>query len=414
MQLLTGFRDFYPEDCAVRNYVLSRWRETARRYGFVEYDGPTLESLELYKKKSGGEILGQLFDFQDKGGDPVALRPEITPTLARMVAAHSRDYPKPMKWFSTPNCFRYERNQRGRKREFLQFNADIVGEASVASDAELIAMAIDLLRDFGFTQNDFLVRISDRNAWAEFAATRGVGEDRFLDFLGVIDKLERDPEAETRRKLEALGIQFEEVQRFIEKPDEEAKALGALRENLNARGFGDYIELDLTIVRGLAYYTGMVFELFDKQKKERALAGGGRYDRLLSLMSDGKVDLPALGFGMGDVVLANLIEDSPAAKARRDDWILKHKAIDIFVVVAKEELRPQAIAQVQRLRDAGFRVDYAMTPAKVGKQFQAAEQAGAQLAVLVGEEWPKLKVKTLATREERLVEADALLGEIAG
>ncbi len=179
-------------------------------------------------------------------------------------------------------------------------------------------------------------------------------------------------------------------------------------DDLRARGLGAFVEIDYAIVRGLAYYTGVVFEVFDRTKNERALAGGGRYDKLLSLMSDGKVDLPALGFGLGDVVLANLIDDTPAAAAQRDAWLKREHACDIYVVIAKEDRRPDALALVQRLREAGQRVDFPLTAAKVGKQFQTAEQLGATRAVLVGDEWPQVKVKTLATREEKLVSPDDL------
>jgi histidyl-tRNA synthetase len=180
--------------------------------------------------------------------------------------------------------------------------------------------------------------------------------------------------------------------------------------DMQARGLGAFIEVDYAIVRGLAYYTGVVFEMFDRAKNERALAGGGRYDRLLALMSDGKVDLPALGFGMGDVVLVNLLDEIPAAKAKMDAWCAAQHACDIYVILAKEELRPQALALVQELRDSGKRTDFALAPAKVGKQFQAAENLGARLAVIIGEEWPRVKVKTLATREEREISREEIAG----
>ena len=191
---------------------------------------------------------------------------------------------------------------------------------------------------------------------------------------------------------------------FVANPSSEAATLTQIAADLRARGLEGFIEFDLTIVRGLAYYTGFVFEVFDRGKNERALAGGGRYDSLLSLMSDGKVNLPALGFGMGDVVLANLIDDVPAAKAKMEAWIAQNRAADINVVVAKEERRADALGIVQQLRDTGLRVDFPLTPAKVGKQFQTAEQLGAKITVLIGDEWPQVKIKTLATREETLVE----------
>ena len=408
MQLLPGFRDFYPEDCARRNYIFATWREVARRYGFVEYDGPVLEPMALYEKKSGGELVGQLFDFTDKGGRHVAMRPEMTPTLTRMVAARERDFKKPLKWFCAPQFFRYEKPQRGRGREFYQFNADIIGEASPAADGEMLALVIDLLRGFGFNEADFIVRISDRDAWTQFAMSRGVAEDRVLDFLGVVDKLERVPEAESGKKLGEFGITLAAVRAFIADPSAEAVKLAGICDDLRARGMGGCIEIDLGIVRGLAYYTGVVFEVLDRSKKERALAGGGRYDKLLSQMSDGKVDFPALGVGMGDMVLANLINDTPAAKAKMEAWIAQHHACDIYVVIAKEERRI-----VQKLREAGSRVDFPLTEAKVGKQFQSADQLGARLAVLIGDEWPQVKIKMLATREETLLPCEELLPKIA-
>ncbi len=413
MQLLPGFRDFYPDDCARRNYILSRWREVARRYGFVEFDGPTVESLALYEKKSGGELVGQLFTVgalaDPEGGPKGALRPEMTPTLARMVAARERDFRKPMKWFCVPQFFRHERQQRGRLREFYQFNCDIIGESAPSAEAELIACAIDSMRAFGLGAEHFVVRLSDREAWTAFATARGVPVDRVLDLLAVVDKLERARPEDTAAKLKEFDLTLEQVRMFLAEPRREATKLVAIEAELQARGLGDYIELDLTIVRGLAYYTGTVFEIFDRAKKERALAGGGRYDQLLSLMSDGRVNLPALGFGMGDVVLANLIADTPAARAQMEEWIAAERAPEIYVVVAKEERRADALALVQRLREAGRRVEFPLTPAKVGKQFQVAEQLGARHAVLLGDEWPRLKIKTLATREERLVELPELL-----
>jgi histidyl-tRNA synthetase len=446
MTTLPGFRDFYPADCAQRNYILSTWREVARRYGFVEYDGPVLEPMALYEKKSGGELVGQLFDFVDKGGRHVAMRPEMTPTLARMVAARERDFKKPLKWFCCPQFFRYEKQQRGRLREFYQFNADIIGEETVAADAELIALVIDMLRGFGLTEKDFVVRLSSRDAWLTFIRERmgkplmptsDIDPELFARFLAVLDKIERDDEQKTNLKLQEFNCSVSDVREWIERtqtdmnnPDyqewlgQEGHALFEIHKLLHthfaSRGLGKYVEVDFSIVRGLAYYTGLVFEVFDRSKKERALAGGGRYDKLLSLMSDGKCDLHALGFGMGDVVLANLIADTPAAKARMDAWISQKHAVDIYVVIAKEERRADALGIVQQLRDAGLRVDFPLTAAKVGKQFQASEQLGARLAVLIGEELegpsPQVRVKNLlnSNREDRgdLVPSEKVVDEV--
>lgn len=409
MQLLPGFRDFYPEDCSRRNYILAVWRDVASRYGFVEYDGPVLEHIDLYRKKSGGELLGQLFDFVDKGERHVALRPEMTPTLARMVAARERDYKKPLKWFCAPSFFRYEKQQRGRLREFLQLNCDILGDASPAADAELLALVIDILRGFGLGHEDFVVRLSDRDAWMQFASNRGVAEARLLDFLGVVDKLERTPETESRRRLGEFSISLEEVRSFIANPAAEADKLQAILADLKARGLEQFVAIDLTIVRGLAYYTGLVFEVFDRGGRERALAGGGRYDGLLELMSDGKVKMPAIGFGMGDVVLANVLTEVPNAAGRRDEWLAARRSAEVYIVVAEESKRAEALQLLQHLREAGLRTDYSFGSAKVGKQFQTAESLGAQFAVLVGAEWPTVNVKQLATRSE----STCLWGEVS-
>ncbi len=405
VQTLPGFRDFYPDECARRNYILATWREVARRYGFVEYDGPVLEPMALYEKKSGGELVGQLFDFVDKGERHVAMRPEMTPTLARMVAARERDFKKPLKWFCVPQFFRYEKQQRGRLREFYQLNCDIIGEASPAADAEMIAVLIDSLRGCGLGEQDFVVRLSSRTAWQEFFTQAGGRAEDEYEFFQIVDKAERAPQEKTDAALAKFSLSAAQVLEFMHSKHPTAE-LAPIVADLTARGLGAFIEIDYAIVRGLAYYTGVVFEVFDRSKNERALAGGGRYDKLLSLMSDGKVDLPALGFGMGDVVLANLINDTPAAKAKLDAWLARERACDLYVIIAKEERRPAALALVQRLREAGQRVDFPLTAAKVGKQFQTAETLGATRAVIVGDEWPQVKVKTLATREEVAIPAD--------
>jgi histidyl-tRNA synthetase len=405
MQLLPGFRDFYPEDCARRNYLIATWREVARRYGFVEYDGPLLETVELYKKKSGGELLGQLFDFTDKGQRHVSIRPEMTPTLARMVIARERDYKKPLRWFSASQFFRYEKQQKGRLREFCQLNCDIIGEGSISADAEMLALTIDLLRGFGLTEADFVVRVSDREAWLAFLRAKGIDDSKAGDFLPIIDKIEREEPAALAAKLQAFGLTIEEVRDFIANPGGHFEKFNALAAELDARGMSPFYQLDPTIVRGLAYYTGVVFEVFDRKRTLRAVAGGGRYDNLISVMSDGKLALPAFGFGMGDVTLAQLIELSPVATERMRSALAREAAADLYVVIAKEERRPEALGLIQQLRELGLRLDFPLSSAKVGKQFQAAEQAGARLAVLIGEEWPQVKIKTLATREEIIVAA---------
>ena len=408
MQSLPGFRDFLPGDCARRNYIFSRWREVSRRCGFVEWEGPPLEPTELYKKKSGAEIVEQLFNFTDKGEREVALRPELTPTLARVVAAHEREFKKPLKWFSIGQFFRYEKQQRGRLREHFQLNCDIIGEKDPGADVELIALCIDVLRAFGLTEKDFVVRISDREFWTDFFRDNSVPSERWGDLLQVIDKSAREPREKTAEK---LGDVADLVFATLKGGGKSAK-LERLVAGLRVRGLGDFVEIDVAIVRGLAYYTGIVFEAFDRAGKFRAIAGGGRYDNLIAQLSDGALSLPALGFAMGDVVLGELINDIPGAREAMHDAIANGSKIDIYVVVAKEERRANALAQIQELRGRGYRVDYPLTPAKVARQFQAAEELGARIALLYGDEWPQVKVKDMTTGEQTLISKNDVISRM--
>ena len=406
IQGLPGFRDFFPEDCARRNHVVATWREVSRRYGFVEFDGPALESTDLYRKKNeaGAEILEQLYSFTDRGGREVALRPEMTPTLARMVAAREKHYRKPMKWFCVSNFFRHERQQKGRLREFLQFNADILGESSPQADAEILALAIDLMRAFGFTAEHFVVRLSDRKAWMDFLESRGCDEAACRNALACADKLEREPEEKLNAKLAPTGLTVADLKAFIAAGSPEAFA--PVLEALAARGLSGFVQPDLSIVRGLAYYTGVVFEIFDRSKNLRALAGGGRYDGLVKGLSDGAADLPAIGFGMGDVVLGHLIDETPAAAEKLQAALAQTN--DVFVVIADESRRAEALQIVQTCRELGLSTDFPLKSAKVGKQFQEAENLGATHAVVIGQEWPQIKLKHLATRAEQTLDHAAL------
>lgn len=400
-QALPGFRDFLPKDTAARNYLFETWRSVARRYGFVEYETPLLEDTALYMKKAGGELNSQLFRFEDQGGRDVTLRPEVTASLARLVAQHQRDFPKPLKWFEIGQCFRYEKPQKGRGREFFQFNVDILGEPGPQADAELIALAIDTMLAFGFQPGDFVVRVSDRQAWLDFAERRGVPEASTPDFLQIIDKLEREKPEVTAQKLAALGLTTEEVTAFIANPDNASAAFDVIRAELGARGLGDYLSLDLSIVRGLAYYTGVVFEVFDSKKSMRAVAGGGRYDTLVGVISDGNVEMPATGFAMGDYVIRNLIEETPHAELNMAAWLQRNAAAcDIYLVLADDTKRPEALEILSELRNAGISCDLPFTAAKVNKQFQSAERSGARFALVIGSEFPELKLKNLSFRNE--------------
>jgi histidyl-tRNA synthetase len=408
MQALPGFRDFLPENCAAQNYIFAKWREIARSYGFLEWDGPILEPTELYKKKSGAEIVDQLFNFADKGEREVAMRPELTPTLARVIAAHEREFKKPLKWFSIGRFFRHEKQQRGRLREHFQLNCDIVGENALAADIELLALCIDLLRAFGFTEKDVVVRISDREFWTNFLREKNVPSDRWDELLQTIDKSGRESPENTRAKLGELA---DPVSAILSEGGKSEK-LERLVKGLRGRGLADFVNVDVRIVRGLAYYTGIVFEVFDRAGKLRAIAGGGRYDNLIQQLSDGAVSMPALGFAMGDVVLAELINETARAREKMQQAIAAEQKIDIYIVIAKEERRANALAQIQELRDRGYRIDYALTPEKVARQFQAAEQLGARLAILFGDEWPQLKMKDMASGAQQLISSKDLVSRI--
>ena len=384
---LPGFRDFYPQELAERAFIMDTWRAVARRYAFVEYDGPPLEPLDLYTKKSGDEIVGQLYNFVDKGGREVALRPEMTPTVARMVAARANALRKPVRWFSMPQLFRYERQQKGRLREHYQLNVDIFGSSDVAADAELVACAVDMVRALGITSSDVVVRVSDRRLLQGYLESLGVDADVIPSVYTVIDKLERTPANVSREKLEALGVPPDAIAPILEIASVEfaevkarlAGGASALHSEEFERflnyvpallgGDASWLRLDLSIVRGLAYYTGIVFELFDRSGEFRAICGGGRYDTLL--VSLGGADLPALGFGMGDVVLGELLRSKGLmrpADSSPDYW------------VAADESTPleHVMADVARRRAAGHSVEYALRSQSMNKQKKAAQASGAK------------------------------------
>jgi histidyl-tRNA synthetase len=407
-QALPGFRDFYPDDFAIRAHIMRTWRDVARRYGFQEYDGPPLEPLELYTEKSGPEIVQQLYNFTDKGGREVAMRPEMTPTLARMAAARAGGLRKPIKWFSIPQLFRYERQQRGRLREHFQLNLDVIGEEDAAADAELLAAAIDMLRAFGLTEQDFVARVSDRRLLRALLRYAGVFEGQLPLVYNIVDKLEREGAEGVGKRLsteaglrddiirdvleifrhpsfQALRERYlgdeESENRTLAPDDVRAELIDSIERmegifgHLRAMGLMDYVRFDLSIVRGLAYYTGIVFELFDARGELRAICGGGRYDNLLGQV--GGVQLPALGFGMGDVVLRELLSDRGLLPETR-------QTLDYYVIAVTPEQRPDALGLVHRLRDGGASVDYAFKHQGVGKQFKNASALGARRTVVIG------------------------------
>jgi histidyl-tRNA synthetase len=426
-QTLPGFRDFYPDDFAVRAHIFAVWRDVARRYGFQEYDGPPLEPLDLYVEKSGPEIVQQLYNFTDKGGREVALRPEMTPTLARMAGARAGGLRKPIKWFSTPQLFRYERQQRGRLREHFQLNMDILGEDDVAADAELLAAAIDILRGLGLTADDFVARISDRRLLRALLLHAGVPEDQLVVVYNIVDKLERDPrEVMSKRMREEAGLGDEAIERVFaifqhrdfdavsaaygqtEGVAPEIERMAAYFGYLGAMGLGDFVRFDLSIVRGLAYYTGIVFELFDTKGELRAICGGGRYDTLLKGLAG--VDLPALGFGMGDVVLKELLTVRGLLPSTA-------QAVDFYLVAIGPEQREAMLSLAHLLRDAGWSVEYGLKHQGVGKQFKNASALGARRVVTLGPDEVAqgiVPVKDFASGEEIRISIDELISAPRG
>ena len=422
---LPGFRDFYPEQLATRNYLMSVWRDISRRYGFVEYDGPPLEPLELYTKKSGDEIVGQLYTFTDKGDREVALRPEMTPTLARMVAAKANAMRKPIRWFSVPQLFRYERQQKGRLREHFQLNVDIIGEASVAADAELLAVAIDVMRAVGLTSQDVRARVSDRRLLTAALSSAGVMNTEMPAVFAAIDKAGREPRdvtvgkvekavssAEARQGVERLLDNTRDLDSlardFLDSPDvvEEVARMREYMSFLDALGVGEWVEFDLSIVRGLAYYTGKVFELFDAKGEFRAICGGGRYDDLLSTI--GGVDLPALGFGMGDVVLTELLR----ARNLLPEPVL---ATEYWVASEDDSMLPDVMSVAGRLRAKARSVEYALKSQTLSRQLKTASSAGVRNVVLLRRadyDNGKVTVKTLADGSEQIVALDAFLDSL--
>ncbi|MEP7325471.1 MAG: histidine--tRNA ligase [Gemmatimonadota bacterium] len=420
IQALPGFRDFYPEDFLLRAHIFETWRLVAERYGFEEYDGPPLEPLELYTAKSGEEIVGQLYNFVDKGDRPVALRPEMTPTLARMVAARANGLKKPIRWFSIPQLFRYERQQRGRLREHFQLNCDLIGEPSPLADAEIIALAIDVIRAFGLTEKDVYVRLSDRRV-LEALLRRKVPEDKIPRALGFLDRMEklRKEELESFKSdaemfapatvSDVIAVGEIDSRDSLKAalatiPDGESIGAPLLRvfDALGSMGLAGFVQLDFRVVRGLAYYTGTVFEVFDRGKTLRAICGGGRYDSLAGAV--GGVDLAAVGFGFGDVVLGELLKDKGLVPTH-------HSSIDVFIAAITGEDVPHALRLAHQLRDQGYRVEYPLSGGAVGKQMKLADSRNAGVAIVIGPDdraRGEVMVKDLANKTQSGVPLDGV------
>jgi len=411
-QGVKGTKDFYPDDMRVRNWIVDAWRRVSLRNAFEEYDAPIFEYLDLFTIKSGEEIAEQLFGFTDRGGRKLAIRPEITPSLARMVNARIAALPRPIKWFSVPRLCRAEAPQRGRLREFLQWNIDVIGSDSILADADCIYAAVDFLREVGLGSEDVCVRIGSRPLTLAALTAAGVPEGTFEPALAALDKRPKLAEAEFRALARDAGLsdgQIDAVGRFQDCPGIEAVRdcfaggadvakdladLEALLGALGAMGVGDYCVLDLGIVRGLAYYTGVVYEIFDRGQSLRAVAGGGRYDNLLEVLGGPAVG--ATGFGMGNVVLGILLEEKgklPASAA----------ALDFFVIDGEEGVFQKVLEVVGALRARGCSADFNYGRQSLRKQLKNANRRGARSAVIVRRDRVAVKDMASGNQDDRPV-----------
>jgi histidyl-tRNA synthetase len=414
-----GTRDVYPLEAARRRFIQESWRRASLLHGFEEVDGPTFEHLDLYTVKSGEGIVNELFSFQRAGGERTyALRPEFTPTLARLYAAKANALPKPAKWFTTGPFFRAERPQRGRLREFLQWNVDMLGDVgggpSEVADAEVIATCVSLLRSLGLTSKHVRVKVNHRKALAQWLVQRGLPEDRHAAFFKLLDGKGKMPEADFSRELGAFGFSAEQAAIFrqgvvrvtVDERDAVgnltdhvvdityfAEAIAPLAKELAAAQVLDWVDFDLSVVRGLAYYTGMVFEVFEASGAERAIAGGGRYDNLIELF--GGPATPAVGFGMGDVVLGLVLQDKGLMPS--DEELLRRAGHtpDVFVLPnGTPEAESVCKQLVAKLRELGIAARHTYkTTRNVGKLLQEAGASKAVAAIIVeGESVLTLKV----------------------
>ena len=416
-QGVRGTRDFYPEDMRIRNWLFDNFTDAALLHGFDEYDAPVLEHEELYTRKQGEEITQQLYNFEDKGDRKVALRPEMTPSLARMVMARAGGLPMPIKWFSIPQCWRYERTQRGRGREHYQWNVDIWGTNEISADAELISILVTFFEGVGLTAKDLVIKISSRKVLEEVLGSLEISEEIFSKTCIIVDKMDKLPVDLIEEQLTELGHNSDAISKIqsilgIKNMDELANSLGkessavselnSLFDSIDSYGILEWVEFDASVVRGLAYYTGAVFEAHDREGKFRAICGGGRYDKLLSTL--GGKDLPATGFGFGDMVIMELL----AEKNLIPELI---SGIEDIVIPLNPELRSASVMVAAALRDTGRTVDLVLEDKKLKWAFKHAERIGAdRLVMVMPEEWKsgKVRIKDLESGEETDVSIEEL------
>lgn len=394
-----GMRDFYPEDMAWRSRVFDAFRAAGEAAGFRQYDACVVESYELLARKAGEEVGEQIYHFFDKSERHLALRAEMTPTLARMVAQRQKELSFPLKWTTIAQCFRYERMTKGRKREHYQWNLDIIGEDSVLAEVEVIGAACDALRRMGLSSSDFKVHVSSRKFLGELLAKSGIAADRHAQVFLALDKRGKMPDAEIAAMLKDGGLSDAEIEAtfaIMETKDYSAcPELVELFRLAEIAGFSDCLEFDISVIRGLSYYTGVVFECFDTKGEFRAIFGGGRYDNLLTTI--GGEPTSAVGLGFGDVVVTELL------KARLgEDAAAARKGVAIGFMFPEQ--RDAAVSLAARLRKSGECVDLALRSQKPKKFFSHAAESGAAKAVFLGPddiEKGVARMKDLATREEK-------------
>eukprot|EP00850_Spirogloea_muscicola_P008421 SM000045S16166 [mRNA] locus=s45:66361:69762:- [translate_table: standard] len=402
----------------LRAWLFGHFREVSRRFAFEEIDFPVLESEELYVRKAGEEITQQLYNFEDKGGRRVALRPELTPSLARLVLQKGKALSLPLKWFAIGQCWRYERMTRGRRREHYQWNMDIMGVSGVEAEAELLAAIVTFFSELGLSSKDVGIRVSNRKVLQAVLAQYNIPDDCFAPVCVIVDKIEKIPRSEVESELGKLGVPSEAVEGILNTltlrnldqlqdilgPTTPAVAeLQHLFQLAAAYNYEDWLVFDASVVRGLAYYTGTVFEAFDREGQLRAICGGGRYDQLLSTF--GGVDMPACGFGFGDALIVELLKDRGLLPSLAPN-------VDDIVLVIDEHLRPQGTAIAARLRAQCRAVDLVLEDKRPKWAFKLAERNRAKRLVIVGGiEWKDglIKVKDLSTREEVSVSVETLL-----
>lgn len=417
-----GTRDFYPPVMAVHNWILDGWKKASVRNGFEEYDGPIFELLKMYQIKSGDEIVEQLFSLQDRGGRDLAIRPEITPTLARMVNQQINTLPRPIKWFSVPRLCRAERPQKGRLREFFQWNIDIIGIDSPEADAEIIYTAVDYLRSVGLTSGDVQAKISSRRLLMDVLLGIGIAEDQLDSLYALLDKkaklpaeafaellAEQVPDAGQAERITAFMDlkSLDEIETVIPVNEAVEQALAEIKQvfaTLELMGVADYCVFDPGIVRGLAYYTGVVFEVHDIVGQLRAICGGGRYDNLLH--DFGGPAVSATGMGMGDCVLEILLQE----KGLLDQ--VPGREVAYYIACADQDYRQVVYQIVAEIRSRGHSANFSYKQGKLTKQLKEAAAQGAGKCIIIGGEYGEnreLVVKDMASGQQNTVGADSFL-----